>query len=115
MDRNVGPEDRVVRVVVGIGLGILVYLGVLGSPVADIIASRSSDEWRPILAACDCCVTIMATLEEALRDPHFIERGLFAHRVAGPTGASMPALPVPIDPQFRSDVSTVKAVPKLSE
>ena len=38
MDRNVGPEDRVVRVVVGIGLGILVYLGVLGSPVADIIA-----------------------------------------------------------------------------
>jgi crotonobetainyl-CoA:carnitine CoA-transferase CaiB-like acyl-CoA transferase len=83
--------------------------------VADIIARRSSDEWRPIFAACDCCVTIMATLEEALRDPHFIERGLFAHRVAGPTGASMPALPVPIDPQFRSDVSTVKAVPKLSE
>jgi hypothetical protein len=38
MDRNVGPEDRVVRVVVGIGLGVLVYLGVLGSQIADIIA-----------------------------------------------------------------------------
>ncbi len=41
--------------------------------------------------------------EEALRDPHFVERGLFAHQVAGPTGATMPALPVPIDPQFRGD------------
>ena len=38
MDKNVGPEDRVVRIVVGIGLGVLVYLGVLGSPIADIIA-----------------------------------------------------------------------------
>ena len=46
----------------------------------------------------------MATLEEALRDPHFVARGLFAHQVAGPTGATMPALPVPIDPQFRDDI-----------
>ena len=29
MDRNCGPEDRVVRIVVGIGLGLLVGLGVL--------------------------------------------------------------------------------------
>jgi hypothetical protein len=53
-------------------------------------------------------------LEEALRDPHFVGRGLFAHRVAGPGGATMPALPVPIDPQFRADPAEVKAVPKLS-
>jgi DUF2892 family protein len=26
MDRNVGPEDRVVRIVVALGLGVLVYL-----------------------------------------------------------------------------------------
>ena len=69
--------------------------------VAAIIAGRSADEWRPVLAAADCCVTIMATLEEALRDPHFVARGLFAHQVAGPSGATMPALPVPIDPAFR--------------
>ncbi len=79
--------------------------------VAAIIAERSADEWRPLFAAADCCVTVMATLEEALRDPHFAGRGLFAHRVAGPTGATMPALPVPIDPQFRD--AAVKAVPKL--
>ena len=29
MDRNVGPEDRVVRIVVGIVLAVLAYLGVL--------------------------------------------------------------------------------------
>jgi hypothetical protein len=40
---------------------------------------------------------------------------LFAHRVAGPAGATMPALPVPIDPQFRDDPGNVKAVPKLSD
>jgi crotonobetainyl-CoA:carnitine CoA-transferase CaiB-like acyl-CoA transferase len=83
--------------------------------VAAIIAGRSADEWGPLFAAADCCVSIMATLEEALRDPHFVERGLFAHQVTGPTGATMPALPVPIDPQFRADPRNAKAVPKLNE
>jgi crotonobetainyl-CoA:carnitine CoA-transferase CaiB-like acyl-CoA transferase len=82
--------------------------------VAKIIAGRTAEEWRPLFAAADCCVSIMATLQQALHDPHFVERGLFAHQVAGPTGATMPALPVPIDPQFRGDTGTVKAVPKLS-
>lgn len=82
--------------------------------VATIIAERSAAVWRPLFAAADCCVTIMATLEEALRDPHFVERGLFAHKVQGPTGQTMPALPVPVDPQFRDDPGAVKAVPKLS-
>jgi crotonobetainyl-CoA:carnitine CoA-transferase CaiB-like acyl-CoA transferase len=82
--------------------------------VAAIIASKNSEEWRPVFAEADCCVTIMATLEEAMRDPHFVERGLFAHQVAGPTGATMAALPVPIDPAFRDDPGTVKRVPKLS-
>jgi alpha-methylacyl-CoA racemase len=82
--------------------------------VAKIIAGSTAEEWRPLFAAADCCVTIMATLQQALHDPHFVERGLFAHQVAGPTGATMPALPLPIDPQFRVDAGTVKAVPKLS-
>jgi hypothetical protein len=38
MDRNVGPEDRVVRIVVALGLGLLIYLGVIGGQVATIIA-----------------------------------------------------------------------------
>jgi crotonobetainyl-CoA:carnitine CoA-transferase CaiB-like acyl-CoA transferase len=81
--------------------------------VAALIASKDSDEWRPALAKADCCVTIMATLEEALRDPHFVGRGLFAHNVVGPSGKTMPALPVPIAPQFRGDPGVAKSVPKL--
>ena len=69
--------------------------------VAAIIAREDAAHWRPILAQADCCVTIVASLEEALRDPHFVGRGLFAHSVTGATGAAMTALPVPIAPEFR--------------
>ena len=36
MDRNIGPEDRVVRIVVGIVLAVLAYLQVL-PPVATYV------------------------------------------------------------------------------
>jgi hypothetical protein len=44
----------------------------------------------------------MRSLEEAITDPHFVARGLFAHTVTGQTGKAIPALPLPIDPQFRA-------------
>ena len=69
--------------------------------VAKIIATRTSEEWAPAFAKADCCVTIVAPLEDALRDPHFIERGLFAHRLMV-GGKDITALPLPVDPQFRS-------------
>ncbi|MFA6267219.1 MAG: CoA transferase [Pseudolabrys sp.] len=69
--------------------------------IAKLIAARTSHEWRPVFANADCCVTIVAPLEEALRDPHFVERGLFAHRLKLGGGEEMSALPVPIDPAFR--------------
>jgi hypothetical protein len=34
MDRNVGPEDRVVRIVVGLALGVVIYLGYLEGTAA---------------------------------------------------------------------------------
>ena len=80
--------------------------------VASIIASRTADEWRPTLAAADCCATIVATLDEALRDPHFVERDLFSHAVANANGETMAALPVPIDPEFRVRTKR-KAAPEL--
>jgi hypothetical protein len=49
------------------------------SAIAKIIKGETAEHWRPKFAAADCCVTIMASLEEALHDPHFVERGLFAH------------------------------------
>jgi crotonobetainyl-CoA:carnitine CoA-transferase CaiB-like acyl-CoA transferase len=80
--------------------------------VAKLIAARSSEEWRPIFAAADCCTTIVAPLEQAMRDPHFIQRGLFAHEVATASGKRMPALPLPISPEFR-DKAGAKKAPKL--
>jgi hypothetical protein len=34
MEKNVGPEDRVVRIVVAIALGVLIYVGVLEGTAA---------------------------------------------------------------------------------
>jgi crotonobetainyl-CoA:carnitine CoA-transferase CaiB-like acyl-CoA transferase len=69
--------------------------------VAAIIASRTAPEWRVVFAAADCCATIVTELEQAVADPHFVGRGLFAHKVVTAKGTAMPALPVPIDPGFR--------------
>jgi len=80
--------------------------------VAKLIVGRSSDEWRPIFAAADCCTTIVTPLEEAMHDPHFVGRGLFAHKVATASGKSLPALPLPVAPIFR-DTPGVKKAPKL--
>ena len=37
MTRNVGPEDRVVRIVVAIGLAVIIYAGVLSGFAAIIV------------------------------------------------------------------------------
>jgi hypothetical protein len=42
MARNVGPEDRIVRIVVALGLALLIYLGTLAGTaavVAGIVAA----------------------------------------------------------------------------
>jgi crotonobetainyl-CoA:carnitine CoA-transferase CaiB-like acyl-CoA transferase len=82
--------------------------------VAAIIAAETADHWRPRFAAADCCVTIVASLEEARADPHFVARGLFAHEVVGETGDTMPALPLPIDQTFREPPGSVRPAPKLN-
>jgi alpha-methylacyl-CoA racemase len=78
---------------------------------AAIIAGRGAEDWRPVFAAADCCVTIVAPLEQAIRDPHFVERGLFAHRLQSASGKIMPALPLPIADQFRGNASMSKKAP----
>lgn len=80
--------------------------------VASLIAARTSDEWRPIFAAADCCATVVVPLEQAIRDPHFNERGLFSYQVGTEQGKSLPALPVPVAPQFRTAPGGRKA-PRL--
>jgi crotonobetainyl-CoA:carnitine CoA-transferase CaiB-like acyl-CoA transferase len=70
--------------------------------VGHIVRTRIASEWAPIFAAADCCVTIIATLEEALADPHFVTRGLFAHRIEDDVGETSSALPLPIAPVLRT-------------
>jgi alpha-methylacyl-CoA racemase len=77
--------------------------------VAERIAQRTADDWRPILTAAECCATIVTPLEEAMRDPHFVARGLFAHEVEMSEGSVLPALPVPIAPAFRGRPGTKRA------
>lgn len=79
--------------------------------VARLIASRPAAEWQPVFAAADCCATIVTPLEDAMRDPHFVERGLFAHETALADGETIPALPVPVAPQFRARPGVKKAPP----
>jgi alpha-methylacyl-CoA racemase len=83
--------------------------------IADIIANRTAQDWRPVFAAADCCCTIVMELEHAIADPHFVDRGLFAHEVVTAKGTAMPALPVPIDPAFRATpraVATLQPMPR---
>lgn len=82
--------------------------------VRKIVASKPAAHWQPLFAAADCCVTVVASLEEALNDPHFVGRGLFGREVSAPDGSTFPALPVPIAPQFRVD-EKVRPFPPLAE
>jgi alpha-methylacyl-CoA racemase len=69
--------------------------------VAEIIRSKPAADWEALLEGEDVCCAVVRTLEEALLDPHFRARGLFDHELrAGER--SMPALPVPVAPGFRS-------------
>jgi alpha-methylacyl-CoA racemase len=81
--------------------------------VAGIIAAKDSAHWRGIFDGHDCCATVVATLEEAVSDPHFKARGLFAHGLLNEEGARLPALPVPIDPTFRDSPEAVLSAPGL--
>lgn len=78
--------------------------------VARLIAERTAADWAPVLKQADCCATIVATLDEALRDPHFVERGLFRRKLSSGAG-NLPALPVPIAEQFRDAAENAKPAP----
>ena len=61
--------------------------------LADIVAGATAAEWAARMAGRDCCCSVVATVDEARRDPHFVARGLFQDDVH-----------VPIDRQFRAQL-----------
>lgn len=68
--------------------------------VTGIIATRTASQWRQCFAGLDVCVSVVATLEEAVADPAFVARKLFSRRVSDGAN-SLPALPVAIVPGLR--------------
>jgi alpha-methylacyl-CoA racemase len=81
--------------------------------VAALIACETGDYWRGRFAGRDCCCSVVADLREALADPHFQARGLFQHTLTNGAGATLPALPVPIAPQFRGVPDRPQPAPPL--
>ena len=81
--------------------------------VAQLIAADTSRTWAERFAGRDCCCSIVATVAEALEDPHFKARGLFDHVLAGEGGRTLPALPVPIASVFRGQPGQPVAAPSL--
>jgi alpha-methylacyl-CoA racemase len=63
-------------------------------------AARTAGEWDDALAGKDTCVTVVRTLEEAMRNLHFKARGLFDRQVTLPAHV-LPALPVPVAASLR--------------
>ncbi|HVL71470.1 MAG TPA: CaiB/BaiF CoA-transferase family protein, partial [Beijerinckiaceae bacterium] len=81
--------------------------------VAAIIAREPGAAWARLFAGRDCCCTVVASVAEALEDPHFRARGVFDHVLVNEDGGSIPALPVPVAPAFRAKPGTPLAAPPL--
>ncbi|MGZ8210203.1 MAG: CaiB/BaiF CoA transferase family protein [Burkholderiales bacterium] len=69
--------------------------------VAERVRARNADELKALFDGRDVCCTIMANLQDALRDPHFAARGVF-ERALSAAGKTIPALPVPVADAFRA-------------
>jgi alpha-methylacyl-CoA racemase len=83
------------------------------SAMRSIIGNRTAEDWQPVFQGRDCAANVVRTLEEAAEDPHFIERGLFDHTLGNGEAAQIPALVVPVVPQFRADPAVARRAPAL--
>jgi len=63
--------------------------------IARIIKTKSASQWMQEFSGRDVCCSIVASLKEAVEDPHFADRKVF-DRTITVDGKSIPALPLPI-------------------
>ncbi|MFC5038927.1 CaiB/BaiF CoA transferase family protein [Tianweitania sediminis] len=83
--------------------------------ISEIIAARTARELQPVLAAADCCCSIVRSLNDAMADPHFAQRGLFARPLTNDHGQEMAALPTPIAASARGEGTAASRAPRLGE
>jgi crotonobetainyl-CoA:carnitine CoA-transferase CaiB-like acyl-CoA transferase len=70
--------------------------------VTERIALHPASHWRERFEGHDVCCSVVRSVREAMEDEHFNSRGLFDRVVeSGTDGRSIPALPVPVMPEFR--------------
>ncbi|MCZ4313954.1 CaiB/BaiF CoA-transferase family protein [Comamonadaceae bacterium G21597-S1] len=82
--------------------------------VARIIAASTADAWAQRFEGVDACVTVVKSLEDAAQSPHFRARRVFEGKVSNADGSvEIPALPLPISPEFRR--AATGAAPLLGE
>jgi hypothetical protein len=79
--------------------------------VRKIIAAKPAAHWQPIFAAADCCVTIVATLEEALRTRTLSSAGCSAGK--SPRRMAAPCRPSPFRSRRNSGSTKNSAVPAI--
>ena len=87
--------------------------GATRAAIIALVRGKTADEWCQILKPLDCCATILSSLEEAVADPQFRDRGLFAVRAVGADGQTMPAVAVPIAPDLRRPRLEPRPVPPI--
>jgi alpha-methylacyl-CoA racemase len=81
--------------------------------VADLIGRRTAAQWQTAFAGQDVCCSVVNELREAVADPQTVARKLFAGKLDA-AGRSLPALPLPLAPVFRTN-QDCRAAPRLGE
>lgn len=76
--------------------------------LAAIIGARTAAFWRDKFENRDLCCSVIATLEAALENPQFRDRGLFDRKTRFGSG-DLTAVVTPLAPQFRGDTATKDA------
>jgi crotonobetainyl-CoA:carnitine CoA-transferase CaiB-like acyl-CoA transferase len=82
--------------------------------VARRIAASPAVEWERRFDGEDVCCSLVRPLQAAYADPAFVARGLFSAQTTDASGATMPALPIPLDTGLRASALSA-AAPSLGE
>lgn len=81
--------------------------------VAERVRAQRAQTLQALFEGHDVCCTIVLSVEDALTDPHFAARGVFARKVVA-GDKTIAALPVPVADVFRA-AHRVAAYPALGE
>ena len=77
--------------------------------IRKIIGQKEKNYWLDVFNKADCCCSIVKSIEETINDNHFKVRKIFENKIINNLGEEIPALPIPVDMQFRKDQKRASA------